>query len=313
MPPTTSLPSYTSSFPYSSATIPGVGAFGSVPMQIGVPPSTYQQAVATNPQLAANSQDASSFINSELLGQLSPATMAQLQDNAASWNAGSGLGFGSGIGKDSWDTSRLLATIGYQQHGLGDLQNYQSGLEAGMTNPALAAQIAAQNSIWASSPDPTMVHQELQNEASKGQVGKAIGSAIGGLAGFAFGGHQGASALGNIGGEVGYTAGGGVANPGAGVGSYGFNSSLGQIGSGTGSSPVASALGYGSPSGVPGSSGAGSASQGAYNWWQNPSSDPYNALNQGPGGGTGAYSDPFSSLGGTSNDAEGFQMFSGMV
>jgi hypothetical protein len=290
------LPGYKSKFMYQSAHVPGAGVFGGQPVQIDIPDSRYQQAVAEQPGLRDNSQAASSFISSELLGQLSPATLANLQDKAASWGVSTGMP-GSGVAQDSWDTSRLLATIGLQQHGLNDFSQYQSGLEAGMTDPALAAQIASQNSVWAASPNPTMVAQHLESEANKGKWGKVAGQVIGGIAGFAFGGPQGAQVGGQLGGDIGYTVGGGQQNPGAGIGSNGYQSALGAIGSG--SQPFGGGSYYGSPQPQRNALGYNSATQSAQDWYNNPQ------LSVDPGGGTASlngssgnkFSDELSALG----------------
>lgn len=297
-------------FPYSASTEPGVGPYGSIPNQLTLPPSTYEQAVTVNPQLAQSTAQASNNIGLELQGELTPAMKAALQDTSAAWGTGSGLGFGSGVGQNNWDTSRLLATQGYQQQGLSNYLNFSNNLESGQLPPGLESQIQAQNAVWAASPDPAMVHQELQKEASKGQVGKTIGSAIGGLIG-TLGGAQGVQVGSQLGGQIGYTAGGGVSNPGAGVGGLGYQSALGAVGSGYSSSPFST-----TPTNAltTTSTSAGGANPSANNWWQNPSSDPYNAMNYGgPSGGTGDFTNPFSSVGGGgSTDAE-FGQFAGML
>lgn len=296
------LSGYTSSFPYQSSTVPGAGVYGGQVAQLGIPPNTFTQSSQAIPGFSGNAQQANSFINSELLGQLSPASRSILQDKSASWGVSSGAP-GSGLAQDNWDTSRLLSSIGYQQHGLNDLGNYANWLGGMQTNPALAAQIAEQNAISAASPNPTMVAQELQNQQNKGKWGKIIGSTIGTIGGYVVGGPTGAQIGGQLGGNIGYTAGGGMANPGAGIGSTSYQSALGGIGSGMGGyNGYQGLLGGQGQNALSGGYGTGSGyglNPNTASWYQNPASDPYNA---GPSGGTGQYSNPFSGIG-SMNDA----------
>lgn len=308
-----SLPSglsgYTSSFPYQSNSVPGAGIYGGQTAQIGIPPNTFTQASQAIPGFAGNAQAANSFLNSELLGQLSPASKQILQDKSASWGVGAGIPR-SGLAQDQWDTGLVAQTLGLQQHGLSDLGNYAQWLGGMQTNPALAAQIAEQNAITAASPNPTMVAQELQNEQNKGKWGKIIGSTIGTVGGYVLGGPTGAQIGGQLGGNIGYTAGGGMASPGAGIGSTSYQNALGGIGSGLGgNNGYQGLLGGQGQNALSGGYGTGSGyglNPNTANWYQNPASDPYNA---GPSGGTGEYSNPFSSMG----DSSGAGEFAGML
>lgn len=250
MPVQSSLPGYTSSYQYGASTVPGVGAYGQIPNQIGIPPSRYQQATTTDPGLAGNTQAASSFLNSELLGQLSPASKQILQDKSASWGVGAGIP-GSGLNQDAWDTSKVAATMGLQQHGLNDLGNYASWLGGLQTDPNLAATIASHNAQLAASPDPYMAYQQMRQDA--GLNDSHWGSIIGGIIGGPFAGiGQNADSLANGGHSMGTTQGGGL----IGLGQMAFGGGLGGgIGALSGSGGASSLLG-----GLGGGGGASSGS-----------------------------------------------------
>jgi hypothetical protein len=182
----TATASYQSQFPYQAATVPGAGVYGGIPQQIAMPPSTYTQALAAQPSIGPNMASAGNLIGDELAGRLTPAMQDTLQDKSASWGPSSGMGFGSGLGQDKWDTSRLLSTIGYQNQGLSNALNYNTNVEGGMLDPSLMANIAGQNSVWAASPDPTMEADAMRNAAAKKARGQ-MWQSIGGMAGSAIG------------------------------------------------------------------------------------------------------------------------------
>lgn len=70
----------------------------------------------------------------------------------------------SGIGQNRWDSSRLLATTGRQQRGLSDYEQFLASLEAGMDDPALAANIARENALFASAPEPSTAAAQLKRD-----------------------------------------------------------------------------------------------------------------------------------------------------
>lgn len=288
------LAGYTSKYPYQSATVPGAGVYGGQPVQVGIPPSRYQQLSSVDPGFASNAQAASSFLNSELMGMLSPASLSALQDKSASWGVSSGMPR-SGLAQDQWDYSRTAQTLGLQQHGLNDLGNYANWMGSLQLDPALAAQIASQNSIWAASPNPTMVAQELHNQQTQGQLGKLFGDIIG--------------VFGPVGHAVGNYITSSTSGTGSGMGGSPYQSSLGSIGSGLGGfGGVGSLGGYGGQNALGGYAPSG-VSPAMTSWYQNPAQDPYNA---GPSGGTGIYSNPLSSLG-SMNDASNLSAFAGLI
>lgn len=303
--------SFNVNYPYWAYTTP-FGAWGGIPGPLQLPPSTYQQAVSAVPEIAQNNAAGANLINSELMGALTPAMRAQLQDSSASWGSGSGLGFGSGLGQDNWDTSRLLSTIGYQNMGLNNSLNFNQGLEAGMLNPALESEIQQINSTNAAAPLPVLTWEEQQKERGSPGIGGLIGSIAGGILGAPFGASGQGAQIGNaLGGAItgtgSYSAGqdpyygsqiaGAFSKGGGGGGSGGM---FGMNGTGFGGMP---ATPYG------GSNAIGFTNPGMQNWYQNPGSDPFNALIQGPGGGTGQYADPFSGI----NDVGDLSAFTGLV
>jgi hypothetical protein len=134
----------------------GSSATGSKLQEIPVPPSRYQQATTTYSGLPHMTGVAGNVISSQMAGQLSPAQMAQLQDQNAQWGVQSGMPM-SGASQNRWDTSRVNATGALQNLGLQNFGNFQSGLEAGMNDPELLADISQWNDVVRNSPDPEMV------------------------------------------------------------------------------------------------------------------------------------------------------------
>lgn len=132
----------------------GLFGQGKKPQNISTGPSRFQQASMVYPgmeQMVANQGD---LIQSQLAGQLSPATLAQLQDTGASWGMGSGMPL-SGVAQNRWDTSRVNASMGLQQQGIQNSNAFQQALEAGMIDPSLNTEVNAWNSVNSSQPDPT--------------------------------------------------------------------------------------------------------------------------------------------------------------
>lgn len=69
----------------------GSGAYGSVPGSVSIPPSIYEQLGSIDPQLADQTGTLNTTILNELSGQLSPETIATIQQNAAQFGAQSGM------------------------------------------------------------------------------------------------------------------------------------------------------------------------------------------------------------------------------
>jgi hypothetical protein len=130
---------------------------------VGVPPSLWQQAGSAIPGLGGLTSQASQNIMGELKGQLSPETIQMIQDHAASFGVGAGMP-GSGFAINTGLRSLGLTAEQLQQQGL---QNYLStiqGVGGLQQNPALMAQIATQNAIWNSAPDPAAASAALQSQ-----------------------------------------------------------------------------------------------------------------------------------------------------
>jgi hypothetical protein len=150
---------------YSATPAPqgGQGAYGRVPGDVAVPPSLWQQATSAIPGLGGLTGQASQNIMNELQGQLSPETIKMIQDHAASFGVASGMP-GSGLEINTGLRSLGLTSEQLQQQGL---QNYLStiqGVGGLQQNPALMAQIATQNAVWNSAPDPAQAAGALENQ-----------------------------------------------------------------------------------------------------------------------------------------------------
>jgi hypothetical protein len=204
--------------PYNYNTRPsptsGTTAFGEVPGPIDLP-NPYQDLTRHLPQLGPLNQAAGSDILANLHGQLSPETLARIQDASASFGISSGMP-GSGLQRNRTARDLGLATEDLQARGLQQYNQTIPTISSTQTvNPSLQADIASRNATFAAAPNPaaaTSHAEDLFNSYLQriggGGPGLAINRARGG-AGYSIGGGGGGySGWGLAGGGV---AGGGYA------------------------------------------------------------------------------------------------------
>lgn len=155
------MPTYVPSYDYNIFPEPRTGStpYGQVPGPIGIPPSEYQQVSGVYPDLGAQAQIAGQNIGAGLMGELDPATLFQLQRNAARFGVQTGMPL-SGL-QTTMGLSGLQQTI--EQRQAQALQQYESlakSLGSMMTPQALASEIAARNATMAAAPDPELAAEQ---------------------------------------------------------------------------------------------------------------------------------------------------------
>jgi hypothetical protein len=175
--------SYNTNFPQSNT------AYGTVPAQIGVPPSTYSQVGSIYPNLGGQVGQMSGNIGNELAGQLSPDTIAALQQHAAQFGTQLGMP-GSQFAGNAGLRSLGLNVEATKRQGGQDLLAAQTSLAGTQTNPSLAAEIAGRNATMASAPNPQMAAEQQMSDwmtkfnaslgAGRGGGGGGGGSPAGG-------------------------------------------------------------------------------------------------------------------------------------
>ena len=131
----------------------GKGAYGSVPGAIGIPPSVYQEIEALYPGIAGLTAGSGDVIKSQQAGQISPQTMSNIANVAASR--------GVALGQPNSDIANMIGmgitgstSEGLQQAGVSNYQNFLAGLGSTQISPQLTAEIASQNALYAAAPDP---------------------------------------------------------------------------------------------------------------------------------------------------------------
>lgn len=140
---------------------------GSVPAPVSYPNPAANLA-AVYPNLSASTGQASADVMSELQGQLSPETLANLQRASAQWGVGAGIpGSGAQIQKNL--LSNVQTTQQLQQQGLGDFLRTTQGVSNTQTlPPSLQYEIADRNAAYAAAPDPNQTAKELTGLAGGG-------------------------------------------------------------------------------------------------------------------------------------------------
>ncbi len=155
-----SLPNYG----ISPAPTTGQGAYGLVPGQIGIPPSTYQQTLGALPGLGTAGTQATSNIMNELQGQISPQALRNIQDAAARFGVSSGMPGTNAMPGTLASNANLLGnyrtTEQLQQQGQQNYLNTLGAVGQQQINPALAADIAAHNAQLGAAPDPKAAAQQ---------------------------------------------------------------------------------------------------------------------------------------------------------
>ncbi len=202
----------------------GVGASGTVPGAIDLP-NPYQDLQRHLPNLGPLNNAAGSDILANLQGQLSPETMARIQDASAAFGISSGMP-GSGLQRSRTARDLGLATEDLQAKGLQQYNQTIPTISSTQTvSPALQADIASRNATFAAAPNPaaaTSHAEDLFNaylqRMGGGQQGPWYGNrfgggyTIGGSAGGGGGGFTGNTGGGSFGGAAGFypgAAGGG--------------------------------------------------------------------------------------------------------
>lgn len=152
----------TASTPSSPAPHTGQGAYGLVPGDVSNP-NPFGDLAALYPNLSNTNSTISSNIMNELNGQLSPSTINNIRNQAASFGVSSGLP-GSNFSGYQGLANLGLTTEKLQGKGLTDYLNAITGISKTQTvDPALQTQIATQNSVWNAAPDPAAAAKEQQN------------------------------------------------------------------------------------------------------------------------------------------------------
>lgn len=172
-----------SSTGYDAAPLPrsGTNPYGYIPGNIGLPDPAADLA-RVYPNLGPTNAAVSGNIMAELQGQLSPGTIRQLQDAAATFGVQSGMP-GSQFQGYSGLRNLGLASEQLSQRGLADYNAATQGISQTQTvNPALQAQIAETNAINAAAPDPTLAAQEEQRKFDE-YLSMLMGAGGGGPAG----------------------------------------------------------------------------------------------------------------------------------
>lgn len=151
----------------ASASSGGRTAYGSVPASIATPPNIYSQLSGLVPNFGPNTSATGNVINSQLAGTVSPQTLNALKTASAQFGVASGMP-GSGL-----EANQLFGNIagfseGQQQKGVNNLLAEAGTFGPTMTNPNLAAEIAARNADYAAAPDPRLAAEEQFNQWLKG-------------------------------------------------------------------------------------------------------------------------------------------------
>jgi hypothetical protein len=162
-------PSY--SYNVNPGTQSGSGAFGSVPGALSLP-NPYADLSSVYPNLAGTNAAMSNTISAQLGGQLSPGTLSAMQDYEAQFAAGSGMpGTNARPGTLMYNRGvRDIGTTAEAQVQAGQKAYNQtiptiSGTQT--VSPALQTEIAGQNALNASAPNPTAANsyaQQLYNQ-----------------------------------------------------------------------------------------------------------------------------------------------------
>ena len=143
----------------------GVGPYGAVPGQLGVPNPAGD--LAKQIPIGALNAGMSRNLISGFAGELPPDVIAQIQDNTASF------GVTSGMPQSGLSRSRGLRDIGRtsldQQHwAASTLPGFVQSTSATQTvNPALQHEIALQNAIHAAAPNPAQAAAESERLYNK--------------------------------------------------------------------------------------------------------------------------------------------------
>lgn len=133
--------------------------FGMVPGAIGAPPSVWQQEQSI-PGVSAATSAETSLINSQLAGQLSPSTTANLENSAAARGFSLGQGGNTGLTNEILMNTLGLSQEQLQQQGSQNYLNFLTTTGQQQQSPQLLADIASRNAAMAAAPNPTLAAEE---------------------------------------------------------------------------------------------------------------------------------------------------------
>jgi hypothetical protein len=150
----------------ASFTSTGGNPFGSKVAQLPTP-NPYGDLSSVYPNLGQTNAAASGAVLSKLRGELSPETLANIQNAAASFGVSSGMpGSGLQIHRNLRDLG--LSTEALQQQGLQDYNSLIPTVSGTQTvRPELQHEINLQNALDAASPDPSAAASYAQEVFKK--------------------------------------------------------------------------------------------------------------------------------------------------
>ena len=132
----------------------GTGPSGTVPGQIALPQPA-QDLGAVYPNLSGSTAKTSGDIMSELRGELSPETLDNISNQAASFGVSSGMPL-SGLSRSKQLESLGLTTEQLQHQGIGDFLAATPVVSKTQTvSPETEADIASRNALFAAAPSPS--------------------------------------------------------------------------------------------------------------------------------------------------------------
>jgi hypothetical protein len=227
----------------------GQGAFGAVPGNVGLPPVASQLG-ALFPQLPQANAQVSQNVMAGLRGELSPETIASIQDEAARFGVSSGVPLSDFAGARGL-RNLGLSVEGTQRQGLQDYLNAITGISrTQMVDPALQSQIAEYNARMNAAPDPAAAARETQRLYTENLQRQLDSMNMGGRGGGAvtYSGGVGGIGTGGGGGSPGYRPGDGSlfgGHPAYTGGTHGTGPSLKASGGFGGGDPFSSRISIG--------------------------------------------------------------------
>lgn len=139
--------------------------YGGIPGQVALP-SPYGDLSSVYPNLSGTNASVSAAIASKLHGDLSPGTIAQLQDDAARYGVQSGM---PGIAPGTLSGNRLLRSLGLAreaqvQQGIDDYGRIIPTVSGTQTvRPETQINLAEQNALSAAAPNPAAAQTYAQS------------------------------------------------------------------------------------------------------------------------------------------------------
>lgn len=163
----------------------GNGPFGAVPGALGLP-NPYGDLKKVFSALPDANKELGGAILSKLRGELSPQTIANIQDQAARFGVASGMP-GSGLAMNRNLRDLGLATEAQIQSGINAYNQSIPTISGTQTvSPALQAQIAETNAINAAAPNPAQAQGYAQGLFA--QYLRKMSRPSGGTGGYSMGG-----------------------------------------------------------------------------------------------------------------------------